>query len=248
MDTRGAANQWLYTRYVYYSRRRATSIRYQRRGMNEPGSVCMGARPKPWTLSARPARCARVYARPGMKSVFCRMQTHAQAEELLNARLALRFYPFQLRWSIAKLNRAPANYSEILLQYGYADRVAVSGLVRGWLGLFNLVSPDVVVIDYAPTAVLAARIKALRCCHVRGRAFEIPPLSESTTLDSTVGKRTCRNRLQIADKPGIEYHQTKYSRYTATQALIVWRSSFENHPTLLTTFAELDYFGPSRTR
>lgn len=45
----------------------------------------------------------------------------------------------------------------ILLSQGYADIPTLEGMVRCWRGLYTLVQPDVLLFDYAPTAMLAAR-------------------------------------------------------------------------------------------
>ncbi len=52
---------------------------------------------------------------------------------------------------------APISYSDILLGFGYADPVALRGLLVGWRELLRLVRPELVVADHAPTAILAAR-------------------------------------------------------------------------------------------
>ena len=68
----------------------------------------------------------------------------------------------------------PQNYAEILARFGYADPGGLSGMVRAWCGLFALATPDVIVADHAPTALLAARVSALpRATY--GSGFFLPP-------------------------------------------------------------------------
>lgn len=68
----------------------------------------------------------------------------------------------------------PASLAEILLQCGYLDADALHGLVGGWRTLLRQLRPDLLVADYAPTAILAARSLGLRSASV-GIAFYSPP-------------------------------------------------------------------------
>jgi UDP:flavonoid glycosyltransferase YjiC (YdhE family) len=67
-----------------------------------------------------------------------------------------------------------ASHAEILLTAGYLQAAPLAGLVAGWRAMFSLLRPDVVVADYAPTAVLAARSMGLHSASV-GSAFSMPP-------------------------------------------------------------------------
>lgn len=64
--------------------------------------------------------------------------------------------------------------SEILLGNGYLKADSLDALVRGWQSAIDLFSPDVVVADYAPTAVIAARTRGVPCASV-GNGFYVPP-------------------------------------------------------------------------
>ena len=66
------------------------------------------------------------------------------------------------------------NLAEILLTCGYLDAQAVLGLMDGWRALFEQLRPDLLVADYAPTALLAARSLGLRSASV-GIGFYLPP-------------------------------------------------------------------------
>lgn len=54
-------------------------------------------------------------------------------------------------------NREPACFSDILLRRGYGSVKGLLALTRAWQGLFNSLSADLLVFDYAPTALLATR-------------------------------------------------------------------------------------------
>jgi UDP:flavonoid glycosyltransferase YjiC (YdhE family) len=75
---------------------------------------------------------------------------------------------------VAGLPPEQASLAEVLLGCGYVDAGALAGLVDGWRALFGALRPDLVVGDYAPSAVLAARSLGLRCATV-GIGFYMPP-------------------------------------------------------------------------
>lgn len=48
-------------------------------------------------------------------------------------------------------------YADILQRVGYLDASGLLGMVKGWRSLFNRVKPQLLVVDHAPTALLASR-------------------------------------------------------------------------------------------
>ena len=56
----------------------------------------------------------------------------------------------------------PATFADILRGCGYRDPAVLGRLVAGWREIFARWKPDLVVEDFAPTALLAARIDGLR--------------------------------------------------------------------------------------
>lgn len=71
----------------------------------------------------------------------------------------------------------PASLAEILFRCGYLEPSALRGMTAGWRDLFTLLQPDLVVADFAPTALLAARSLGLRSASV-GNGFNSPPPGE----------------------------------------------------------------------
>lgn len=72
------------------------------------------------------------------------------------------------------LDEPPLNYAEILMRYGYLDAPLLTGMLRAWRGVLDLAQADVLVVDHAPTALLAARGTG-RTRAVFGSAFPVPP-------------------------------------------------------------------------
>lgn len=77
---------------------------------------------------------------------------------------------------LPQLSQAPkiGNYALILAGAGWLDPVGLCGLVRGWQALFEATRAEVVVVDHAPTALLAAKLAGLKAWGV-GNSFELPP-------------------------------------------------------------------------
>ena len=69
-----------------------------------------------------------------------------------------------------------ANYTAVLASAGWLDVAGLAGLLCGWRTWFDLLRPEVLVCDHAPTALLAARTSALPMrIWACGSSFEIPP-------------------------------------------------------------------------
>ena len=68
----------------------------------------------------------------------------------------------------------PNSYPEILLDCGFHDPAALTACVQRWAAALSAQAPDVVIADYAPSAVLACRALGRRVL-VSGSGFFVPP-------------------------------------------------------------------------
>lgn len=86
-----------------------------------------------------------------------------------------RFQPF-----------AAATFADILAAIGFFDADELSSVLRGWDALFDVVRPDLVLAEYAPIMVLAARGRFPTVMY--GSGFTVPPadLSEYPRLQPRV--------------------------------------------------------------
>jgi UDP:flavonoid glycosyltransferase YjiC (YdhE family) len=67
-----------------------------------------------------------------------------------------------------------ATFAELLFRFGYLDPDGLLGVVRAWRGLFDLLRPDLLIADHAPTALLSARGMPMRKAQF-GNGFAVPP-------------------------------------------------------------------------
>lgn len=112
-----------------------------------------------------------------------RQRGHRVSVVLANVAHALRYFEgLDVAWYQAPQPLAsgspeiPLNHADILRESGYADPAFLAGMLQAWRALFDLLEPDLVVSEAAPTAMLAARCDARRCiCLDNG--FFAPPLS-----------------------------------------------------------------------
>lgn len=112
-----------------------------------------------------------------------RAQSHEvdlMLREIVHARsvlgdLGLRLLqaPFWMHQTVGGPNPT-VSLTEILVGNGYLQPDHLDGLVHGWLATLDLIRPDVLVADYAPTATIAARIKGIPVATVGG-GFYLPP-------------------------------------------------------------------------
>lgn len=77
---------------------------------------------------------------------------------------------------LSGLPQPPLNYTEILFGAGYLDFSGLLGMVRAWRALYALSSADLVMADYAPTALLAAHSMGIARA-MCGNGFFSPPRS-----------------------------------------------------------------------
>lgn len=95
---------------------------------------------------------------------------------LADSALALLQAPVWLHRT-AGLPAVQTSLAEILLAVGYLDADALAGLCEGWRGLLRQGQADLVIADYAPTALLAARSLGIPGVAV-GTGFQVPPAGQ----------------------------------------------------------------------
>jgi UDP:flavonoid glycosyltransferase YjiC (YdhE family) len=69
------------------------------------------------------------------------------------------------------------SHAEMLMRYGFLNPTALVGVCRAWHNLYELLAPDLVVFDYAPTALLAARGQPFAQAQM-ATGFYVPPRAQ----------------------------------------------------------------------
>lgn len=137
------------------------------------------------------------------------------------------------------LNPAPLNFSDILLNQGFGDVAALRGALRAWRTLIDLVKPDALIADYAPTALLAARFQALPAIGV-GSGFSLP------LLDAPLPALRPWMPVDVARLNQLDARIVSTIREasdTPSAAPGQARDIFTTHAQVLCTYPQLDPFG-----
>jgi hypothetical protein len=144
------------------------------------------------------------------------------------------------QWVEPPASANPASYAEILLNFGYASPAGLAGLLGGWRSLFSAWKPDLVITDFAPTALLAARMLGLkRATYGNGfftppRLTPLPPFRFEAHLDA--------KRLAQADATALASVNGALAHFGAPP-LGHLAQQFEADEDFLCTFPELDHYG-----
>jgi len=160
------------------------------------------------------------------------------AERLLPANFPFVSAPSPIR--VIALGHPPGNYAEILLAEGFADEPTLTGLMHGWFRLLELIRPDVVVLDFAPMALLAAQCFAIPTEQL-STGFDVPPpthpLPSIRPWEQTPSARLIASEQRVLDR--INGILTAHDKTPLGQVSALSGGS----PTLFTTLAELDHYG-----
>jgi UDP:flavonoid glycosyltransferase YjiC (YdhE family) len=134
---------------------------------------------------------------------------------------------------------AAANYAEILFRAGFLDANGLIGLVKGWRALFDLVRPELVLIDHAPTALLAVRGLTFRKVLI-GNGFFAPPRVAPMPAFRTWQKIEPR-RLLESEARALHVANEVLQRLNAPP-LSILADLFDVDENILDTWPELDHY------
>ena len=134
----------------------------------------------------------------------------------------------------------PSSLADILLGCGYANVGVLRGLLEGWMKLLREWKPDLLVADYAPTAILAARVLGMKRATL-GIAFAVPP--RLTPLPAfRFDQPPAPERLARADAQALANVNAALGSVGA-RPLAALHEMFETDEDFLCSFPELDAYG-----
>ena len=132
-----------------------------------------------------------------------------------------------------------STFADVLLQSGYSGLEALQDLLAGWRTLFDRVAPDLLIADFSPTAMLAARIAGLPTAAV-GDGYALPPLTNPLP---NLRPWAEVSPAQIADAEGRVVAIVNAALATLRQPVIAGLADiFAGVPSFLCTFQELDHY------
>ncbi|HED15766.1 MAG TPA: hypothetical protein ENI64_02930 [Gammaproteobacteria bacterium] len=136
----------------------------------------------------------------------------------------------------------PENYAEILMQFGYLDKNGLLGVVKAWRNIFELIKPDLVLFDYAPTALIAARDLTVPRAII-GSGFFTPP-DASPTPGLRPWAKVTDKRLRTSDQNVMNVINEVLEALHLTPITRLCEI-FHVEENFITTFQELDFY-PNR--
>lgn len=132
------------------------------------------------------------------------------------------------------------SYAGVIRRCGYHALPPLAGLVAGWLRLFELIAPDLVVSEHAPTAALAARCRGVATLRF-GTGWSVPPAT-SPLPSVTPWSRSDPRQLRVAEAQVL----AAINGVLAAQGGAPLRrlaELFDAGTDILATFPETDHYG-----
>jgi UDP:flavonoid glycosyltransferase YjiC (YdhE family) len=158
--------------------------------------------------------------------------------------LARHGFPFVqapvLRSTASDLPREPASYPEMLFHFGFAEPQALASATRAWRALYRDLTPDLIVFDHAPTALLAARGAGIPRV-VFGTGFASPP-PVSPMPSIRPWQDIPLQRLEASEQRALDTANAAL-RAVSAPPLRVFHDLFDVEENILATLPELDHYG-----
>jgi UDP:flavonoid glycosyltransferase YjiC (YdhE family) len=131
-------------------------------------------------------------------------------------------------------------YADLLLSQGWSDQSALWGMLKSWITLYGIFQPEVVVLDYAPTARLAAIVCKIPTVLI-GTGFELPPATDPLPCFPGISGAT-RDAASVSEQRVLK-NVNAVLRAFHVEPLGALRPLVEAEARFLATFAELDHYG-----
>jgi UDP:flavonoid glycosyltransferase YjiC (YdhE family) len=138
------------------------------------------------------------------------------------------------------LPHRPAGYSDILRAQGWGDRATLRGLTEGWINLYRMFRPELVVADYSPTAVWAAHLVNIPYLLI-GNGFEVPP--DSQPIPPFPGFSWATAAQAAASEALVLENAKRVGGAFRGRTLECLSELVAPERALFATFAELDHYG-----
>ncbi len=138
----------------------------------------------------------------------------------------------------------PVSIADILHNEGAATATHLGALVRAWRGLFKLLRPDVIVMDYSPVALLASQGLGMARVSL-GTGFASPP-AVSPLPNLRAWQDHYPDRIQATENAVLQAFNSQLEAQEQPPLGCLGELFDRVDANLLTTFPELDHY-PDRT-
>ena len=139
----------------------------------------------------------------------------------------------------------PSTFADILATSGWRDAQELEARVEQWHGVFDDLQPDVVVCNFAPTAVLAAQGRSARVV-LFGTGFHTPP-DCSPLPDLCPWRDNYPERLQFTERQVLNSLNKQLGLQGVAEVERVTELFCRADANLLTTLPEMDHYENRKT-
>ncbi len=140
--------------------------------------------------------------------------------------------------AIRRIPRNLAGYAAILFADGFGDAAILAQRLAGWINLFAEHETDVLLADYAPGALLAARVAGIPSVTC-GSGFEIPP--DVASLPSFLTNAAQDEAARRFSEGLVLFNVNQALHRLGRMPLERLAQAFQGTRNVFTTFAELDH-------
>jgi hypothetical protein len=135
-----------------------------------------------------------------------------------------------------------AGYADLLWAQGWSDAAGLGATLKAWINIYRLYRPEVVVLDYSPTARLAAHVMQIPTVLI-GTGFELPPAEDPLPLfpghPMATAALAATAERQVLESANTALAANHCPPLDSLSCLVLGDATF------LTTIAELDHY-PTR--
>jgi UDP:flavonoid glycosyltransferase YjiC (YdhE family) len=135
--------------------------------------------------------------------------------------------------------RSTRSLAEVLYNLGYHSSTALAVRLAAWRDLIDAIRPDVLIVNYAPTAILAARDRPVRVLQF-GTGFAMPPAEVPVPGFSLLGS-VSEKRLQ-ASEAGVLGKINRALKRVGMPEISDFKETFTADRDVLVTLRELDHY------
>ena len=156
--------------------------------------------------------------------------------------LPCHFWPVPLTLDLPrKVYQPTVSFAQILHNVGFANVADVTLRITAWRNLFAAIRPDILLADYSPTALLAARGSQIKTIAI-GSGFSIPPNRQPIPAFTTLAHLTTAEQLTHDESRVTATINAALEKHTLPKLDCLADLFHRTDAQLLTMLAELDYY------